>query len=73
MDGEPVEDPDRLVLLVVEVELHHLGVHVGRVPARIISSPHQVSKSIKSKSRVRLLSTNLMFTLLSLPLGLRRS
>ena len=41
MDGEPVEDPDRLVLLVVEVELHHLGVHVGRVPARTMSSPHQ--------------------------------
>ena len=41
MDGKPVEDPDRLVLLVVEVELHHLGVHVGRVPARTMSSPHQ--------------------------------
>ena len=41
MDGEPVEDPDRLVLLVVEVELHHLGVHVGRVPAKTMSSPHQ--------------------------------
>ena len=41
MDGEPVEDPDRLVLLVVEVELHHLGVHVRRVPAKTMSSPHQ--------------------------------
>ena len=47
MDGEPVEDPDRLVLLVVEVELHHLGVHVGRVPARTMSSPRQKDQKQK--------------------------
>ena len=48
MDGEPVEDPDRLVLLVVEVELHHLGVHVGRVPARTMSSPHPKASKAKT-------------------------
>ena len=53
MDGEPVEDPDGLVLLVVEVELHHLGVHVGRVPAKnTLSSSHQ--KHQKQKRGVRL-------------------
>ena len=60
MDGEPVEDPDRLVLLVVEVELHHLGVHVGRVPARTKSSPHQKhQKQKQGEAPQRQLAINL--------------
>ena len=59
MDGEPVEDPDRLVLLVVEVELHHLGVHVGRVPAKTISSPHQKQEQNGGEAPQRQLDVHL--------------
>ena len=36
VDGEPVQDPDRVFLCIVEVQLHHLRVHIGGISGIIL-------------------------------------
>ena len=57
--GEPVEDPNWIVFRIMEVELDHLGVHIGGISAKI--TPFLLS------------TTRPLFTWLVLPLDLHCS
>ena len=50
VDGEPVQDPDRIFFRIVEVQLHHLRVHIGGVSGIIFPDSTTTTKVYLARS-----------------------
>ena len=50
VDGEPVQDPDRIFFRIVEVQLHHLRVHIGGISGIIFPDSTTTTKVYLARS-----------------------